>query len=522
MTLPAPNLDDRRFQGLVDDAKRMVQQRCPEWTDHNVSDPGVTLIELFAWMADQLIYRMNRVPERNYVKFLDLLGLRLYPATAARADVTFWLAGPIEEPVRIPRGTRVATRVTELEDAIHFMSVRELEIPPCELISVKVSTADGGPYDHSDILKGAAPFSAFSDAPEVGDNLLLGLSDPVPSCAIEFRFDCNIEGVGVDPEDPPLAWEAWTGEEWVRCDVESDETGGLNEEGAVVIHLPEDHTASVIEGQRAGWVRCRALEPEDDQPGYTASPIIVSVAAQTVGGTAPTVNAQEITDEVVGLSEGVPAQRFELEHHPVVAGDGLLELETASGSGWETWTQVDNFAEFSSSDRVFVLDEHSGELVFGPAVREPDGTVTQYGAVPPKGSPIRVPRYRTGGGSGGNVAARSITQLTTGIPFVSSVSNRRSASGGVDAEPLEDAKERGPILLRTRNRAVTTEDYEHLAREVAPEVARVRCVPVEQGSEPGTARVLVVPAVTGSEGDLEFGDLVPAEPTLARITAHLE
>ncbi len=62
MALPAPNLDDRRFQELVDDAKRLVQQRCPEWSDHNVSDPGVTLIELFAWMTDQVVYRLNRVP----------------------------------------------------------------------------------------------------------------------------------------------------------------------------------------------------------------------------------------------------------------------------------------------------------------------------------------------------------------------------------------------------------------------------------------------------------------------------
>ena len=55
--LPAPNLDDRHFQDLVDDAKRLVQQRCPEWTDHNVSDPGVTLIEAFAQMVDQLLER---------------------------------------------------------------------------------------------------------------------------------------------------------------------------------------------------------------------------------------------------------------------------------------------------------------------------------------------------------------------------------------------------------------------------------------------------------------------------------
>ena len=83
MALPAPNLDDRRFQELVDEAKRMVMQRCPEWTDHNVSDPGVTLIETFAYMTDLLLYRLNRVPERRYVKFLELIGLRLFPPTAA-------------------------------------------------------------------------------------------------------------------------------------------------------------------------------------------------------------------------------------------------------------------------------------------------------------------------------------------------------------------------------------------------------------------------------------------------------
>ena len=95
MTLPVPNLDDRRFQDLVDEAKRMVQQRCPEWTDHNVSDPGVTLIETFAWMTDQLVYRLNRVPDRLYVKFLELIGVRLFPPTAATgaADVLARRAG---------------------------------------------------------------------------------------------------------------------------------------------------------------------------------------------------------------------------------------------------------------------------------------------------------------------------------------------------------------------------------------------------------------------------------------------
>ena len=106
MALPVPDLDDRRFQDLVDDAKRLVQQRCPEWSDHNVSDPGVTLIELFAWMTDQLIYRVNRVPDRLYVKFLELIDVQLFPPAAARTGVTFWLAGPQPDVVTIPAGTR--------------------------------------------------------------------------------------------------------------------------------------------------------------------------------------------------------------------------------------------------------------------------------------------------------------------------------------------------------------------------------------------------------------------------------
>src|SRR5438067_5309309 len=109
MALPAPNLDDRRFQDLVDDAKRLVQQRCPAWTDHNVSDPGVTLIETFAWMTDLLLYRLNRVPERLYVKFLELIGVNLFPPTTAQVAVTFRLSAPQDAVVRLERGAIVST-----------------------------------------------------------------------------------------------------------------------------------------------------------------------------------------------------------------------------------------------------------------------------------------------------------------------------------------------------------------------------------------------------------------------------
>ena len=127
MTLPVPHLDDRRFQDLVDDAKRLVAARCPEWSDHNVSDPGVTLIETFAFMTDELLYRLNRVPDKLYIAFLDLIGTTLFPPTAARAELVFWLAAPREEVVIVPEHTEVGTPRTEQAESIVEAAMEECE-----------------------------------------------------------------------------------------------------------------------------------------------------------------------------------------------------------------------------------------------------------------------------------------------------------------------------------------------------------------------------------------------------------
>src|ERR1043165_8042609 len=105
MPLPTPQLDDRRFQDIVDQAKTLIPRYCPEWTDHNVSDPGVALIELFAWMTDMLLYRGNQGPDKAYVKFLELIGARLEPPRPARAEVTFYLSAPQAADVVIPEET---------------------------------------------------------------------------------------------------------------------------------------------------------------------------------------------------------------------------------------------------------------------------------------------------------------------------------------------------------------------------------------------------------------------------------
>jgi hypothetical protein len=89
MPLTIPQIDDRNYQQLLDEALARIPVHNPEWTNFNKSDPGVTIIEVFAFLTENLLYRSNQIPERNRVKFLQLLGIPLRPASSARGLVTF-------------------------------------------------------------------------------------------------------------------------------------------------------------------------------------------------------------------------------------------------------------------------------------------------------------------------------------------------------------------------------------------------------------------------------------------------
>ncbi|HWE57109.1 MAG TPA: putative baseplate assembly protein [Acidimicrobiales bacterium] len=523
MTLPTPELDDRTFQNLVDDAKRLVQVRCPEWTDHNVSDPGVTLIETFAYVTSQLIYRLNRVPDRLYVKFLELIGVRLLPPTPARAQLTFWLSAPQPGPVVIPAGSLAATLRTDTEQAISFSTTTELPINPSSVGGMYTSgSEDGGPWTNREVeMSQPGGFPAFSDVPQPGEALVIALDEAVPSCVIRLRFKCRVEGVGVDPANPPLQWQAWNGSGWEVCVVESDGTGGLNTNGDVILHMPRNHENAVIAGRLAGWVRCHVTPNADNQPAYSSSPLIDGLEAATIGGTTEAIHAEIIETEDLGESEGIAGQRFELQRRPVLGGVIPPIVEASSEDGWVEWTSVTDFSRSGESDRHFVLDAAMGEVQFGPAIRVPTGDIVSYGAVPPQASHLRIRGYAIGGGRSGNVGPRTISVLKSSIPYVSRVENRGAAQGGVDGETIDQAKVRGPLLLRARGRAVTADDFEQLTREAAPEIARVRCYTAEDGSDPGAVRVQIVPTSTAQNGRIEFEDLLPDESTLDAISERL-
>ena len=220
MSLPVPNLDDRQFQSIVDEAKRLIPTYCPEWTNHNVSDPGVALIELFAWMTEMAIYRLNQVPDAFYTRMLNLLGFEQFPAKAARGPLTFWLTSSQVQSVSIPAGTQVATDGTVGSQRM-FTTLDDLTILQPRIVGALTSSAPDTYVDvWEDLRLELNPVTCFgSDPLTPGDAFYLGFDESLAGNAIQLDITANVQGIGVMPDNPPLVWQVWQGEDWIPASV---------------------------------------------------------------------------------------------------------------------------------------------------------------------------------------------------------------------------------------------------------------------------------------------------------------
>ncbi|GIK37856.1 MAG: putative baseplate assembly protein [Chloroflexota bacterium] len=544
MSLPEPILDDLRFQrDLVDEARRRIIRYCPEWTDYNLSDPGITLIELFAWMTEMIVYRLNRVPEKNYIKFMELLGIHLRPASSARTELTFWLSTPFpvgpddNTTTTVPQGTEVATRRTEDEAEITFTTDERLTIVPPQPTQVRRDTDFNKNYLPR---LGIETFYAFTqDRPQQGDTFYLGFDETqnISGHILQLNFTCErTQAVGIKREDPPLVWECSVGEgQWEELPLstrpgEKDTTGGLNNpEGKLVLYLPLSLRPDQVYGRNAFWLRCRVEQRRPEQGMYTESPRILDVKAYTLGAATRATHAVIVRDEVLGRSNGDPGQIFRLQNTPVLAlqpGETVeIEEKQAGEIVFVPWQVVPDFATSERYDRHFSLDTASGEVTFSPAVRQRDGSVRQYGRVPEAGRLIRFTRYRHGGGYVGNVPADKLQALKSSIAYIDRVTNLHRARGGRDQESLDEVKLRARRELRAQQRAVTAEDYEDLTKGASRTIARVKCNAPKASSgslPPGMVELLIVPAASDA---LRAGDLskLYLEPGLRdEIEAHLD
>jgi predicted phage baseplate assembly protein len=520
MTLPVPTLDDRRFQDIVDEAKRLIPRYCPDWTDHNLSDPGITLIELFAWMSEMVLYRVNQIPDKHYTKFLELMGIRLFGPASARAELLFWLSAPQPAAVKVPAGTQVGTIRTEQEESVVFMTDDDLFIVVPTLTHCMTSVGGAQYEDHWDELR--VPGSAVTCFRTVkpDDAVYLGFAQSLASNILRLELKASLEGVGVDPKQPPWAWEAWSGEQWLPARILKDETGGLNADGAIDLLIPPENGPLTVGPSRAYWIRCRMTAPLPDQPAYRNSPKIASLTVSSLGGGRSAHHAQPMPREVLGRSDGTPGQVFSVRRTPVLprGKTELAVVRTAEGS--DLWSEVADFSASGPEDRHFTWDATTGEVRFGPGIRYPNGLAVQHGAIPPVDAEVLVTGYRFGGGTRGNVGGGTLTVLKTSIPFIARVENPDPARGGVDAETVDNAKLRGPMSLRTGQRAVTLDDFERLTLEAGPTVARARCLPPLQPG--GAVRVLIIPRVDIPPERLTLDDLALPDDLVSDVSTYLE
>ena len=524
MPLPTPELDDRKFQDIVDEAKRLIPRYCPEWTNHNVSDPGVALIELFAWMSESILYRINQVPDRLYTKFLDLVGIAPFPPAVARTDLLFWLSAVLDYEVTVPKGTLVATLAEANQSEVLFSTMEDLVIRPPRLAAAKTATASNGEQflDVWDDLRfEGSVVKCFSSEPLAeGDATYFGFSESLGGSVIRLTVEATIEGIGVDPINPPLVWETFAGESWIVIPVSSDTTGGLNRNGEIVLACPKSMTAVTLGGSHAYWIRVRLLPTRSGQPGYKASPLVSSVHVDTLGGVVSAEHASSAREDRLGRSDGSPTQQFRLQYYPVLPLSEGETLRVSSVEFSETWAAVTDFTNSGPDDRHYMLDYASGTISFGPRVRYPDGTIRQHGAIPPDGAEVTMVAYRYGGGAIGNVGAETLTVLRTSVAYIDRVTNPQPATGGVDAESPVNAKVRGPMTLRAGQRAVTARDFERLALEASAEIARVRCLAPTIVGEP--VRLLVVPQLRGRPEDHKLDDFQLSDTLVGAISEYLE
>lgn len=130
MPLPSPILDDRSYQQLRDELIRRIPVYAPEWTDRNASDPGITLIELFAFLGENLLFRFNQIPDATKLAFLRLLQIPLRPAAASRAMVTLANTDPTGAPVLVPIATEMRA------GAVPFQTLTEVSAWPIEITAM--------------------------------------------------------------------------------------------------------------------------------------------------------------------------------------------------------------------------------------------------------------------------------------------------------------------------------------------------------------------------------------------------
>jgi len=373
--LPRLPLDDRTFESMVKEARKGIPQQLPEWTDENAHDPGVTMLELFAWLSEMQQYYLSRVPERNVRKFLDLLGVAPRSAIPAEVDATF---GNVREAVLVPGGTKL-----QAED-LAFETIESVRLLPLSIERIVTRTEREASDMSAFNADGNVAFYAFGRNAQAGSKLYIAFDSEPPqgeNVSVQIRLKD-----GEPPEDlsrvTPSARVVWkyygvadNGEQaWIPLKLARDDTLQLTYSGAITFVRSAPMVPVVVHpaGDRPRYWICCTLE----EPGYERPPRIERILLHTVRA------RQQNTHAEYSLHDGTgqPGFRIVLERFLAYYGEVRVQVRESDGR-WREWRELTSFAESGPEDRVYVVERGDSQRS-NVTVRFGDGT---NGAHAPEG-----------------------------------------------------------------------------------------------------------------------------------------
>lgn len=496
MPLDIPNLDDRRWADLVEDARALIPRFAPQWTDHNAHDPGITFLELFAWLAEMQMYRLNRVGEQHREAFASLAGVRRRAATPAHVDVR--VDGMPGSSVLVPAGTQLAP--VDAKDLI-FETSEAVQLTRSRLQRVVID--DGARLvDQTDANnKAGIAFLAFGERAQANASLRIGFDRfyPDEEAALRLAFDvftddlsapceresgresANDDGARTAPVQ--IAWEYRDGDDqWLPLTVEEDRTYGFLQSGVVILTTPRPASQDGV------WIRARVVSGQ-----YDIEPRLRQISPNVL----PCVQRETVSDERLGLGDSRPDQAFTIAKGPVSSSFGVKVLvENVE------WKAVEAFDGSDPRSEHFVFDSDQNQIFFGNGLN---------GRVPQAGERI-VASYETSRGESGNVAKglrwRFLTLVVPGV----SLANANPGVGGAARQSTNDLELEAQSVVARVDRGVTLRDLERLAR-ATPHVRVARAKAIPNCPSPESVTVVAVPKVRpGRLGP-------PARPSETFLTA---
>ena len=503
MTLPVPNLDDRSFQDIVDEAKRLIPSYCPEWTNHNLSDPGVALIELFAWMTEMTLFRLNQVPDAFYTQFLDLVGIEPFPAAGGAADLTFWLSTALERAGGGAGGHRRSPPPASVGDdaGVHARSTTCVIVQP-ELVARahrRRGDEDATPTCGTTCARQRQRRLLPAHPVDARRRFYLGFERSLAGNVSGSTSRATVEGIGVDPRPPAagVGGVAGRGLDPVRRCYERHHRRAQPRRHVVLL-VPTAHEPLTLGGRGAYWLRAAAARRRRRaSPTYRTSPQVRTVSVASLGGTvARRAQRAGRATRCSAAATASPTRCFEVRQHAGAAPRSRAR-RSRSCAGDERRGRGPRSPTSSQSGPTTATScgtRRPARSASGPRIRYPDGIDPPARRDPARRRadrrhrlPLR--RRRAGNVGAGHAHARCARRSRT---WPASRTCGRPL-GGVDAETVDNAKRRGPLTLRTgaagRHRAATSSGSPSRPTRRSP--APGACRPPSPG---GPIRLLVVPA----------------------------